>query len=411
MCSFVNYLHAPELLDAVRLKPNAFIRNFKLPLPRILTWMLSGLTASVQNELNVFAANLDNRAELWTEVTAQAFSKARKNFSHKAFTLLNRRLLELVELHLPTPRWQGFRLVAADASKLQLFLRDAVCRKVREAIAFALYLPGSELTLSFELYSPSVGERQMLFEHLDQLSKGDLLLLDRGYPATWLIAVLSSRGIPFCMRVDDTGFGCVKAFRLSGLNETLVSIAPPSKPDARDYACPRKAHTVRLLRVVTPNGKTHILMTSLLDSDTYPAIAFADLYHARWRIEEAFKRIKHRLKLEHLSGLSWLAAQQDFGAKIVCDNLNALAVRAAEPLIPDSPCPQQPSYKINRTYGFALLKRLIPRWLLIELPDLNTLFKVLNELCKQLVRFVPGASKPRPDRPKPHLHIAYKSFA
>jgi hypothetical protein len=31
-----------------------------------------------------------------------------------------------------------------------------------------------------------------------------------------------------------------------------------------------------------------------------------------------------------LSGLSWLAAQQDFGAKILCDNINALAVHAAE---------------------------------------------------------------------------------
>ena len=27
----------------------------------------------------------------------------------------------------------------------------------------------------------------------------------------------------------------------------------------------------------------------------------------RWRIEEAFKRIKHRLALEHLTGISWLA--------------------------------------------------------------------------------------------------------
>ncbi|MBP8787140.1 MAG: transposase, partial [Azonexus sp.] len=33
-------------------------------------------------------------------------------------------------------------------------------------------------------------------------------------------------------------------------------------------------------------------MTSLLDSAQYPAPAFADLYHRRWRIEEAFKRLK-----------------------------------------------------------------------------------------------------------------------
>ena len=30
---------------------------------------------------------------------------------------------------------------------------------------------------------------------------------------------------------------------------------------------------------------------------------FADLYHQRWRIEEVFKRLKHRLNLEDVSGL------------------------------------------------------------------------------------------------------------
>lgn len=46
------------------------------------------------------------------------------------------------------------------------------------------------------------GERQFLIEHLDRLSPDDLLLLDRGYPASWLVAVLNQRAIKFCMRVD-----------------------------------------------------------------------------------------------------------------------------------------------------------------------------------------------------------------
>lgn len=413
MCSFSAYLHAPELLEAVRLRPTAFLRHRKLPFAQLLSTLLSGLTASVQNELNAFAAHLDNCAELWREVTAQAFSKARHGFSPRVFDLLNQHLLAQVEQHLPIPRWRGFRLVAADASKLQLFLKDVTGRKVREAIAFLLYLPGPELALRFELYSPLVGERQMLFEHLQHLRPDDLMLLDRGYPARWVIAALKQRQRHFCMRVDDTGFAAVKAFRRSGQWETLVQIAPPSKQDARDYGVPRQPLTVRLIRVVTPNGKCHVVMTSLLDSSAYPAADFAGLYHARWRIEEAFKRIKHRLKLEHLSGLSWLAAQQDFGAKLVCDNLNALAIYAAQ-------CPDESNssistpavhYKPNRTYGFALLKRWLPRWLMNQLPDIDTLRAIFNELLTHVIRFVPGKSKPRPKRPKPHLHHAYKSTA
>jgi hypothetical protein len=409
LCTFAAYLHSPELLDAVRLKPSAFSRQRKLPFVRLLSVLLSGLSSSVQSELNVFAANLENRADLLREVSAQAFSKARLGFSHKVFALLNRRLLDSVEQHLNLPRWHGLRLVAADASKLQLFLKDALGRKVREAIAFALYLPGSELSLSFELYSPQVGERQMLFEHLDQLTPNDLLLLDRGYPAHWLIAVLMARGIHFCMRVDALGFGPVNAFRRSGKREATVLLGPPSKQEALDYNCPRQPHSVRLVRVVTPNGKVHVVMTSLLDANAYPAETFADLYHARWRIEEAFKRIKHRLKLEQLSGLSWLAAQQDFGAKLLCDNLNALAIFTADPPA-DSLAPQHTRYQPNRAYAIALLKRHLPRWLLRQLPSLDSLLELFAELLQHTVRFVPGVSKPRPKRPKPHLHFAYKSI-
>ena len=38
-----------------------------------------------------------------------------------------------------------------------------------------------------------------------------------------------------------------------------------------------------------------VLVTSLLDLDAYPAGDLGAFYHARWRIEETLKRIKHRL--------------------------------------------------------------------------------------------------------------------
>ena len=64
-------------------------------------------------------------------------------------------------------------------------------------------------------------------------------------------------------------------------------------------------------------------MPHLLDARTFPAEHFGALYHRRWRIEEAFKRTKHRLMLEAVSGLTYLALQQDFAAKVLADNLCA----------------------------------------------------------------------------------------
>jgi hypothetical protein len=370
--------------------------------------MLSGFKASVQNELDAFFPQLNNQADLARQVSAQAFSKARQHFSASAFTRLNRHLMGEVAARLTVPLWHGHRVVAADASKLRLFLDDATGRCVREAIAFVLYLPGLEMSLDFELYSPSCGERQMLFEHLDTLAANDLLVLDRGYPAHWLAAALTQRHIDFCMRVDGCGFAGVRDFLRAGLSETTVELPAPTPQECDDYGCARTPTRVRLIRVVTPNGKVHVLMTSLLDSEAYPATAFADLYHQRWRIEELYKRIKHRLSLEHLSGLSWLAAQQDFGAKLVCDNLNALIVLATQETCADH-IPE--NYRINRTYAYACLKRCLPRWLLKAFPSAEQWLTTLTNLAENLCRFVPGASKPRPNHPKPHLHHAYKATA
>lgn len=304
-------------------------------------------------------------------------------------------------------------MVAADASKVRRFLQDATGRQVREAIAFALYLPGIEMSLAFELYPYRYSERQMLFEPLDSLCADDLLVLDRGYPSCYLVAVLSQRGIHFCMRVDNTGYQCVKAFLRSGYAQQIVTIRAPNRRDCADFKCARVATQVRLVRVITPNGNQYVVMTSLLDPKAFPVTAFLELYHSRWRIEEAFKRLKHRLNLEHLSGIKWLAAQQDFGAKILCDNLNALAVYCAtDGAVDVQTDTEKPTvYRINRTYTFAHLKPCLSRWILKALPSLEQLLALFEELLKNLVQFIKGQSKTRPKRPKPHRHHAYRPTA
>ena len=257
-----------------------------------------------------------------------------------------------------------------------------------DAIGFALYLPGIEMTLAATLYSPDVGERQMLFEHLDKLRHNDLLVLDRGYPAYWLFAALLQRGRHFCMRADSLNFSAIQAFRRSGLTEQIVTLPAPCKQEALDYEIAATPSKVRLIRQVFGH-KVRVLVTSLLDLDAYPATEFGALYHSRWRIEEAFKRIKHRLALEQLSGMSWLAARQDFGAKVLCDNLNALAVHAASESLDPNLCAR---YFINRGDTFSRLKRTLGRWLLQGLDALDNLATVFNELIKNRVQIKPNRS-------------------
>ena len=387
--------------------PTAFTRQRKLPLPTLVALMLSGMRKSIQSELDEFFAHLNNKAQLVREVSEQAFAQARAKLSLTAIPLLHDWLIKRAEHYNFVPCWHGLRLVGADASTVRFGLRASHVKRaaLADQILFGLFLPGCELMLSASLHSVHENERQMLFDHLDRLSSSDLLLLDRGYPSRWLVAVLNQRGIPFCMRVEksgNSGFACVRDFLRSGLLEQVITLRAADRRDVLNFECPSEPQTVRLVRHIAPTGQIRVLMTNLFDVERFPAGSFGDLYHKRWRIEEAFKRLKHRLNLEHVSGLSQQAVVQDVAAKVLCDNLQALTALSAHD---NANLPE--STRINRAYVHTALKPLLPALLLAK-KVAKLLRKVLQLVAQHTYVHRENLSKPRKPRPKPHKYLTQK---
>lgn len=409
--NFAEHLQSDSFREAARHSecPTAFTRKGgKLPLPSLVALMICGMRKSVRAELDEFFAHLEQQAQLIHRVSEQAFAQARAKLSGAAIPLLNDRLIQQLDAAGLIPRWKGLRLIAADASDMRFGLRASHVPRaaVTEQKAFALFLPGVEMTLAATLYSTSVGERQMLFEHFEKLKVDDILLLDRGYQSRWLVAALNRAGIRFCMRVDRAdkgGFDCVRKFMRSGDAESIVRLNPPDLRDVIDYDCPATPQEVRLVRSVTPDGSIRVLMTNLLDTHAFPAADFGALYHQRWRIEEAFKRLKHRLNLEHVSGLSQLAVMQDFAAKVLCDNLQALACLAATAEVP---LPK--GRRINHAYAHTVLKRVLPVILLVS-SAITLLKDALALIVSNTYRHREGLSKPRKSLHKPHKHLSHKA--
>lgn len=361
--------------------------------------MMSGMCSSVQTELDALFGVLGHSGVRTRAVSAQAFSKARRGLSAELFELARAHLISLAQAHIDSMRWHG----AADGSRLRVGTRRG--HELRaDHYAFALFVPGAELTLHAALHPADGAERQMLFEALDVLQPHtDLLLLDRGYIGNTMVAALVQREIPFCMRVDTRNWKCVSAFARSGKAERVVTLEAPGEQDARDYDLARTPSTVRLIRDVTPSGRVRVLMTSLLDGQHYPAASFGALYHQRWRVEEAFKRLKHRLRLEAVTGLDYLALQQDFGAKILADNLCTLLSELDAPH--DDVCTSRP----NRVYALGALKPIPGACLPRIRPCLDSLAGVLEVIRQTRCRIQPSRAYPRPPRKaKPHFHLAYK---
>ena len=387
----------------MRRSPTAFTRNRTLTLPRMAALMMSGMCASVQAELDELFGALDDSGGRVRALSAQAFSKARRGLSAELFDLARVRLISLAQPHIDSMRWRDLRLVAADGSRLRVGMRRGHDLRA-DHYAFALFLPGPELTLHAALHPADGAERQMLLEALDVLQpNSDLLLLDRGFIGNMMVAALAQRKIAFCMRVDARNWKCVTAFARSGEAERMVTLEAPGEQDACDYELARMPTTVRLIRDVTPGGRVRVLMTSLIDGQRYPAASFGALYHQRWWLEEAFKRLKHRLRLAAVTGLDYLALQQDFGAKILADNLCTLLSDLDLPH--DDECISRP----NRVYALGARKPILGACLLRVRHCLDDLARVLAVIHKTRCRIQPSRSYPRPPRKaKPHFHLAYK---
>jgi len=410
MLDFSNQIASEEFAQLARHpdSPNAFTRCRKLPLPALIASLLSMRGQSQQVTLDTFFDAVCSGDGLHRGITDRGFARARNCLHAPALTALNDFVVQRAEAAGIVQRWRGLRVVAADGSVLMPTVRAShLSRSAARADQrlFALYLPGAELTLHAAVYGVEGSERQMLVEALELLGPNDVLVLDRGYPAAWLVALLNQRGIRFCMRCDnDSGWSAQAAFMRSGDEQAWVTLRPPSADDAAVWGCSRNPPRLRLVRQVAPNGAVRVLATNL-DEQAAPAHAFGDLYHMRWRIEEAFKRLKHRMKLECVSGLCQHALLIDVAAKVLADNLASLMCMAAAQQA-DLP---SASRRCNRAYATALLQRTLPRLVLLVGDFFATFAEAVRLLGANSQRFILGRSRPRPaHRIKPHPSAVYK---
>lgn len=146
-------------------------------------------------------------------------------------------------------------------------------------------------------------------------------------------------------------------------------------------------------------------MATNVTPEQAPAADFGDLYHQRWRIEEAFKRLKHRLDLEAVSGLTQQALIVDVAAKVLADNIASLMCAAAQA----EQLAGKPQRLCNRSHACTLVQRVLPRVMLLigDVPAL--IANALQQLAANTQRRCPGRSRPRQPHPvKPHARYAYK---
>lgn len=297
-----------------------------------------GIRSSIQRELDAFYKEILNKDFNIREVTKSALTQARAKLAPEAFKELSDAVVKEFYNSAPYLGWHNMRVLAVDGTRLRLpdhpsikdefgshnFGRFADVERSL-ALASVLYDPINQVTLDAELGPYASDERSYLYKHLAKVEKGDLLLLDRGYPTFELLFSLAGRGIEFCVRMKENWWLPVRKFEQSGKQDQVVEFELPEKNWNLliEYPDLKQKMRFRLICFELPNGDKEILCTSLLKKSKYLYSQIVDLYHLRWGVEEAYKLLKARLEVENFSGKTARAVKQDFFAKFFLMNLTA----------------------------------------------------------------------------------------
>ena len=336
--SLKNMMASQAFLAQHRNSDTAFTRKRQLTLPNVLVLLMNQMRACLQTELDRFFQVIERAHTPVRRVGKAALCQARKKFSHQAFVALNREALDGFYQCAPVKRWHGYRVIAFDGSThrvpqtqrnrehfgLAKADRGKCAAVARVSYAFDVL---NEVIVDAHMAPYSTGERQLAVQHLDHLGPQDLLLLDQGYVATWMIHLLEARDVAFCCRVPPGQYQQTREFRDSGQREALITLPPSRHVMARYDALglEPQAIQVRIVRVHTRGGNQVFLLTSL----PHCVQELGRLYRQRWPVEEAYKRMKCRVEVENFSGVLPHTIYQDFHAAVLTQNVVAILSQPA----------------------------------------------------------------------------------
>jgi len=257
-----------------------------------LIFLIMSLNRAVQRDLDSFFQKIRSSDYTIREATKGAFSQARSKLGEWGFIRLNKVAAETFYKESEYHVRNGHRLLSADGTRLVLPNHGSIKEEFGEcsfgpkkdskrsmAICSMLYDVLNHITLDARLApfkspgSKKSSESSLLQEHMSSLSRGDLLLLDRGYPSIALFFQLMAMGVYFCVRMKGSWWKAVREFRESPEKERVVSFSLPEKDRKKLSGYPGWADRpikCRLVKVALDSGETEILCTSLIDPGKYP---------------------------------------------------------------------------------------------------------------------------------------------
>ncbi len=312
--------------------PKHFNRKRKLSFERLVVFILhivSGDTKGIDIKSGLFF-KMARQSGMWhnaQQATRSAVTRARKKMHWRVFESVFNRVVDLAWQHWPKDDkylWHGMSVFAVDGSKFTLpasdeirayFDPDSGLQNVGKG-----HYPQALVSTAFDVFRRipvartvmpnKASERKEAMAMLARMPRG-IVLFDRGYPSyEFILYMMENYAGHFLFRCPTRStFPAVVSFLASGADDGIIKIAPSDTYRSKLSAAARReltSLTVRVVRIILPNGERAVYLTDLLDSATFSCEEIADLYRRRWEVETHYRDEKVHLDIEtfHTRGVN-----------------------------------------------------------------------------------------------------------
>jgi len=411
----------PECLKKFAVSEQDFVRNRKLPFPKLALLIIKLCKKSLSIELERFF----EEAGSGVPCSVSAFTQQRLKLKPIFFKCWNIVLHNCFYIHygVDVKRWKNYRLVAADGSSISLVNTPALSQyfggQSNQQTNFVLartfyhYDVLNELILLSEIKPYRYGELNAAYKAIDKTQQDMLMIYDRNFSNYKMVALhmWQRKERKFVIRAKETQ-NMIKDFIESGKDSFIVDMRPTPSAIAglkkSGFIIDKEELIkVRLVRVELP-GSIEVLITNLWEEQGHSVEEFKDLYFMRWGIETNISIQKNILQLESFSGLTVHAVQQDFYATVMMANLHALLMKEPQQIIDDTLKHRKYPMKINKNKSFGKLKINLVHLFLNSNAE-----PILKELYHHFIRDVLPVRKGRSFkriRKNPQSKSKYKTF-
>lgn len=398
-------IDADWIARALAVTGKASIRRRKLPAEQVI-WLVIALALYRHQSIPEVVAHLDLVLpdEVNPDIAKSALTQARQRLGPAPLAQLFAMSSAFWDArHQDGRAWRGLARYAVDGSTL----RTSDSEENRAHFGAQAYASGvvasypqlrllTLTALATHLVRDAVfgayGKNEMIYAKglLDQVPDQSLTVFDKGFFSASLLLHLQARGIQRHWLIPAKG-NCVweRIDQTPGDYRVRMKVSPQARQAEPELPAFWEA---RAIEATIRHGQTRILLTSLMDTQAYPAKDIIHQYEERWRIETSYRELKQDLlgsELTLRSGTPETVYQEVWGALLA---YNLVRLEMAEIAIEAEVLPTQLSFTAALHY-----LRHEWGWMAIEAPAKIPahLIRLRNRLADLLLTTKRGRKCPR----------------